>query len=270
MRCDICFDEEKGCKKHCKGIDCKNHLTCHRVYKPTVRITTKCTQSCSHCCFSCSPKKDTFMSIDMAKDINTFFTNNKVSNVNLMGGEFYCHPEWESVLDIIGNGLQRARIVSNGDWAGNAEVSGHVINFLKAHPNFHISVSNDKFHTNKYVEAAERLLNNAGVLYNISNGKNSTTNESIVPVGKASLGMHGIYSMFGCYCHNPEHKYSFLIDEEGKIYKCSFGVWDFATIDEHKDGSFAERFKFFNSKFYGVWINNCRRCVEAYERIIRN
>lgn len=55
--------------------------------------------------------------------------------------------------------------------------------------------------------------------------RNYHKDESIVPVGRASgKYIGGTYDMFGCYCQNPENMYSFLIDEKGNIYKCSFGV----------------------------------------------
>ena len=78
--------------------------------------------------------------------------------------------------------------------------------------------------------------------------KVSDLNESefnLVPIGRAESS-GGLYSMFGCYCQNPKHHYSFLIDEVGKIYKCGFGVWNYADIDDYIDGGFAPRFKEFN------------------------
>ena len=42
----------------------------------------------------------------------------------------------------------------------------------------------------------------------------------------------------GCYCHNPVRKYAFLIDERGRIYKCSFGLWPYARVTDYLDGSF--------------------------------
>ena len=66
--------------------------------------------------------------------------------------------------------------------------------------------------------------------------------------------------MFGCYCQNPENMYSFLIDEKGNIFKCSFGVLCYANIDEYLEGGFRKKFKEVNSKFYSVFISSCQSC----------
>ena len=70
--------------------------------------------------------------------------------------------------------------------------------------------------------------------------------------------------MFHNFCSNPEDQYSFLIDEVGKIYKCGFGVWDYADINDYQDGGFAHRFKEFNKKFYDIFISNCSSCISGY------
>lgn len=85
----------------------------------------------------------------------------------------------------------------------------------------------------------------------------------LVPVENAKY-TYGLYSSFSTFCSNPEKQYSFLIDEEGLIYKCSFGTWDYVNVNDYKTGGFAERFKEFNMKFYNVFISNCKRYNESY------
>jgi hypothetical protein len=75
--------------------------------------------------------------------------------------------------------------------------------------------------------------------------------------------------MFSCYCQNPKKQYDFLIDEVGKIYKCGFGVWDYADISEYLEGEFAPRFKEFNKLFYDQFISNCSRCIRSYDFNVR-
>jgi radical SAM protein with 4Fe4S-binding SPASM domain len=70
----------------------------------------------------------------------------------------------------------------------------------------------------------------------------------------------------GNYCHNPDKMYTFLIDEDGEIYKCHFGAWNYANVAEYQDGTFAERFQEFNKTFYGCFVSNCARCLDAYQR----
>ena len=89
--------------------------------------------------------------------------------------------------------------------------------------------------------------------------------EGIVPAGRGDV-YYGLYSSFGTYCSNPERKYTFLIDEEGAIYKCGFGVWDYANVSEYQEGGFEARFKEFNQKFYKCFVGNCAACQRSYRR----
>jgi radical SAM protein with 4Fe4S-binding SPASM domain len=63
----------------------------------------------------------------------------------------------------------------------------------------------------------------------------------------------------------PSNKYSFLIDEEGQVYKCGFGVLPYANISEFLNGGFREVFKDLSQKFHKQPILTCRQCIGAYE-----
>jgi len=198
------------------------------------------------------------MTVETAKEIAKFLKTNEVHSINLMGGELFCNPNWKEILDVLIPSTNMARIVSNGDWAvtdvGFAE-------HLAKHKNCYVCLSKDQWHTNKNIEEAQRQLNELNVV-----SKTSELNEAeknMVPIGRSVYG-YGFYSMFACYCHNPEHQYSFLIDEIGDIYKCGFGVWDYASVKDYIDGGFSTRFKEFNRIFYDTWVPNCSRCISAY------
>jgi len=259
--CDICLEKEckaKGGVGSCNCKTCKVYDQCNKKLRATIRITLKCTQSCKHCCYSCSPTKDTHMSIETATKVAEFLKANEVFSVNLMGGEIFCNPNWREILDVIIPTVTYARIVTNGDWAvDEREFASHIAK----HTNAYISISKDQWHTNENIKEAEKL-----VVENNIPTKTSDLNESdfsLVPVGRAEYS-GGLYSMFGTYCSNPEHHYSFLIDEEGKIYKCGFGMWDYADINDYQNGGFGKRFKEFNRVFYDTFIPNCSRCSMSY------
>jgi len=256
--CDFCFEEE--CKKtntpfSCNCETCERFDTCYRILQPTVRMTLKCTQECSHCCYECSPQKESHMSILMSEKISEFLKKYEISTVNLMGGEFSCNPNW---LEIIRNITMNTnvRLVTNGDFGED------IIDKLQEFKtNLRIAVSKDRWHSNKNVKRAEKLLKKYKFNYRITTEEEGSSN-SIVPIGRSFFFLEGPYSQFSCYCRNPIRKYSFLIDEKGIIFKCPFGLWEIDDIENDiKENSFLESFKDFNKKFHSCFIPNCYRCV---------
>lgn len=259
-RCDICLEEKCGGKHNCHCATCSRLKECYRFLHATIRITTKCTQTCSHCCFSCSPESTKMMTIEKAKEISTFLQNNHIGSLNVMGGEFFCNPDWFDIIDSFLSVSVNVRLVSNGDWANNEKVKEQLVSLNEKYPNIlHISISKDKWHNNINVESAEKFLKENKFRYNIGTDKEDDDNV-IVPIGRGQMS-YGLYELFACYCHKPEHMYSFLIDENGDIYKCGFGVWNYANIADYLDGGFRKKFKEFNKKFYGIWVSSCGSCI---------
>lgn len=263
--CDICLDEKCGGTKSCNCRTCSHRTDCHKYLHPTIRITTKCTQACSHCCFSCSPAKTRMMTIDMAKEIAKFLENNQIISLNVMGGEFYCNVNWYDILYEWLHIHCHIRLVSNGDWITDNKVKNQLLALNSMFPNqLHISISNDRYHTNKYVGDVDTFLTAHGIAHNI--GTDTQDNEdTLIPLGNAE-DIYNLYSFGVCYCYNPIHQYSFLIDETGAIYKCSFGVLQYDNIQNFTFGGFAKRFKEFNKKFYNIFIPSCKSCIRMCQQ----
>lgn len=263
--CDICLDEKCGGTKSCNCRTCSHRTDCHKYLHPTIRITTTCTQACSHCCFSCSLAKTRRMTLDMAKEIANFLKSNNIISLNVMGGEFYCNPNW---YDILYEWLYihcHIRLVSNGDWMTDDTVKNQLLTLNSMFPNqLHLSISNDRYHTNKYVKDADEFLTAHKIAHNI--GIDTQDNEdTLIPLGNAE-DIYNLYSFGVCYCHNPVHQYSFLIDETGDIYKCSFGVLQYDNIQNFTSGGFTKRFKEFNKKFYDIFIPSCKSCIRMCQQ----
>ena len=201
------------------------------------------------------------MSIEQSEKTAKFLKANNIEIVNLMGGEFFCNPDWFEVLSNIVSAVKFARIVTNGDWVPSLAVKAKLSTFISLYgKKISFSISKDKWHTNKHVDGAAAFFDTAGVRYNVATPE-ETTEASIVPVGRSMLGgSFGIFSMMGCYCQEPKNMYSFLIDEEGDIYKCGFGIFKYATIDKYLEGGFNKRFKEYNSEFYKHFIPSCKTC----------
>lgn len=274
--CDICLEETCKGNHTCKCDTCKIKDKCYRNLSATIRITNRCTQECSHCCFESSPKSNIMMSVEMSQNIAKFINANGVYSLNLMGGEFFCNPDWFEIYStLINTNINRARLVTNGDWVNSEKTKTQIKELVeKFGKKIYFSISKDKWHTNKNVDAAKKYLDSIGVTSLVAT-EEQTRDNSIVPVGRAHLQyISGIYDMMGCYCHNPKHMYSFLIDEDGKIYKCGFGVLSYDTIDDYLEGGFRQRFKEVNTKFYGQFISSCRSCynfilIQARDRIVK-
>ena len=109
-------------------------------------------------------------------------------------------------------------------------------------------------------EKAEEYIKQTGALYHVAL-PSETTDSSIVPIGRSELEYTPFYSFLGCYCHKPYEQYTFLIDENGDIYKCGFGAWKYANIKEYISGGFNKKFKEFNKKFYDIFVPSCRHCL---------
>jgi hypothetical protein len=202
------------------------------------------------------------MTIEMAEAINRFCRANEISRAEIMGGEFFVHSLWAEILEILSQELKQVRLVSNGDWAEAPKTAANVIGFLKAHPQFHVGVSRDQWHTNQHVDRAAELLQQADIPFRVPTAE-QTREESLVPVGRHRYEWSQFYSMFSCYCTPPERRYSLLIDEQGSICKCGFGSWPYASVKDYQQGGFAARFKEFNTKFYDAFISNCASCQRA-------
>ena len=250
--CDICIDHKCGEYENpsCNCAECESAHCCPKLLglSATIRITDKCTQSCAHCCFSCTPKSDKFMSITTATNIAKFLKNNPVHDVNLMGGEIYCHPRYKQILEHIIPSVKIARVVSNGDWADDHPAFA---DFLAKFENVYVSLSKDRWHTNKHVEKAVELLKAAGVTYKVETPEQDN-DKNIVPAGRGELVDNFFYSTFACYCHNPEQMYNFMINETGEIFKCGFEQWNYA-----------KRFKEFHKVFHDTFIPSCAACIRC-------
>lgn len=259
-RCNICIEEECKGKKNCSCSTCEHLKDCPKLLHATIRITNKCTQKCAHCGFSSSPDSKIMMSLDVANDIAKFIDVNNVSMLNVMGGEFFCNPDWFDILKGFLNVALHVRLVTNADWANNENVKLCLKYLVETYRDkLKISISKDQWHTNKFVDKASEFLAEINANYNIATNEETTEN-SIVPVGRGELATYNNYSMFNFFCGKPSEHYHFLIDEDGKIYKCGFGTFSYADIYEYLSGGFEDRFKKYNKAFYKCFIPNCRAC----------
>lgn len=209
------------------------------------------------------------MTVEKAKEVAQFLKANEISYVNVMGGEFFCNPEWPEIMRILIKEVRMMRLVTNSDWFPSDKQKNLLEEFIKESDHLgklKVCLSKDEWHTNTWVEQAYEFLKSLGLERVQIETPDEGRDYGVVPVGRGELvGSFGFYSFLGCYCQNPENKYTFLIDEEGKIYKCGFGVMDYAETKDYLEGGFAQRFKEFNMKFYSLPVLHCKMCVRVLE-----
>lgn len=259
-RCQFCIDPMCEGRRDCDCESCDKRDCCYRTLRPTIRVTLKCTQKCGHCCWAASPAKDKHMTPEVAELVHQFLDSNPIHYANIMGGEFWLNPDWEEVLGMIVEGLDYARLVTNGDWSADEESSRRIRAFMEAHEQCYLAITTDRWHTNKHVVTAEEFCKEHNLLHKVGGDEDD---KGLVPVGRSAFDF-GMYGMLACYCHTPVNKYTFLIDEDGTIYKCAFGTWDYDRVHNFVSGGFPERFKEFNEKFYGLFVGSCTSCRRAY------
>lgn len=263
--CDFCFNPDKNCEHNCKGIDCANYSRCHRKLHEVIRITKKCTQSCGHCCFSCSPNETVMMTVQTSKEINQFNQFNHILMINIMGGEFWCNPDYYKIICNLSQGMRRIRITTNGDWVIKPAICKKLLKIaelLKSLPEFYLGISKDQYHNNKNVEKAVEFCQIHEIPYIIND---ADIQEAIVPVGKGAW--HETFmSSISCCCKTNKYLYSFMVDERGVIFYCSYGIWGVDLVQNYLTESFGQRFievkKIFNSA-----LHSCVDCYRSYLRL---
>ena len=200
---------------------------------------------------------------DTARRIGEFLEANKITSINVMGGEFFCNQDWLHVLIYLGHG-RKMRLVTNGDWYPNQKVKNDLLELASRTPGLNVAISYDKWHINKYTFHAKNYLDNEGIYYTTAEWNGS---EGVVPIGRAKFE-YGEYSTFSCYCEEPRRKYSIMIDEEGNIAKCVFGLYNFSHINDHIGGGFDHVFKKFGTQFYKVFRGNCVACQRMHKQFL--
>lgn len=206
------------------------------------------------------------MSVATAQTIAKFLVANDIKSINLMGGEVWLNPDWKEIITLF-SCVDRIRVVSNSDFM---VLCPEFLPFLSQLDNVKLCLSNDKWHTNKHVSAAEKEANRLDINCEVSGKSGDALKEDgIVPVGRMRWGANNMFDMFMAYCQKPENKYSILIDENGEIYKCCFERFAFDNVEDYlEEKSFNARFKQFGTAFHNMWISNCLACDRLHSRYL--
>jgi MoaA/NifB/PqqE/SkfB family radical SAM enzyme len=200
------------------------------------------------------------MSVDTAESISQFLKLYEIKRTSIMGGEFFCNPDWLHIFKILLPNLDYCRLVTNGDWAKDKDFLKQLLPY---NDRMSIAISEDRWHSNKFTKQAVEQCEELNFHWALPS-EEMQRDTALVPVGRLEYNPSGFYGMFSAYCSNPAQHYSFLIDEIGDIFKCSFGKKKYTNIKKHLDGSFLVKFKEFNKKFYQRSPMNCYRCTSMF------
>lgn len=78
-----------------------------------VLVTDKCNANCPFCINKDIRKGNGFMSLDLFKRICTFFEQNNIENIRIMGGEPTIHPQFVEMMQIAQSHFKRVTIFTN-------------------------------------------------------------------------------------------------------------------------------------------------------------
>ncbi|MDD4376316.1 MAG: radical SAM protein [Clostridia bacterium] len=123
-----------------------------------IEITTACNMRCRHCFQGDYPQK--YMEFEKFKKIVDILCHTNVYEINLVGGEIFCHKELHEMIKYIKNKNMAITIVTNG-----LVIDDKWVNILTDLPNLHLLLSMDgigKVHDyirgeGKYIKLQETL-----------------------------------------------------------------------------------------------------------------
>ena len=231
-----------------------------------VRLTTRCQNSCAHCCYECGPKRTEVMSLAVAQQIRPCFEG-QVTWLNVMGGEVTLLPNYPELLAALH--FVPLRIVTNGWWVDNAHARNKLLATVRslshAGPPVVLGISRDRYHPPGVGERAHAWLEQH-IEFNDDWGFTATKDpkqeeKAIAPVGRAWLNELGdeILRMFSPYCTAHQHRKSMTVLEDGSVTFCTFGAWPMGYLHWGFDELEATR-----ERMAKVWISNCVSCWRSW------
>ena len=233
----------------------------------TVRLTTRCLYTCKHCCFSCGPKCNDVMSLDIAKQVRTCFEGH-VTWLNVMGGELTLLPNYPELLEAMH--FVPLRIVTNGWWVDHEKPRQKLLATIRSMsqqgPPIYLGISRDRFHPAGVGDRAHAWLTEQNPDFKEDWGFTATKDpkeeeRAIAPVGRAWENELGdeMLRMFGAYCHAHKNNQSMTVLEDGSVTFCEFGAWPMGYL--HWGFDELEEIRVRMSK---VFIPNCVSCWRSW------
>jgi hypothetical protein len=108
--------------------------------------TLKCTASCGHCCFSCTPFREEKMDFDIAMSIIRAAKGTFLNTVFFSGGEVFLY--YDELLELMREAKSDFSIIvaTNGFWGSNYDRAKNMLKQLKNAGLTRLIISYDEFH----------------------------------------------------------------------------------------------------------------------------
>jgi len=166
-----------------------------------LQITNKCNMECAHCMFECSPRKRSFMSMDVfCAAISAAAALNE--SVMLGGGEPTLHPDFREFVDLALHKSERGvSCVTNGKRTNDAF---WMLELAEDSPNFYPELSLDRFHADVNIHVRNAYLNARCV--------RDSSNWKVILAGRAVTSRAA--GVEECRC--PD----LFVDPQGRFWPC--------------------------------------------------
>ena len=208
-----------------------------------INVGAKCTASCKHCCFSCTPDSLECLSDKDIDGILDYIESNKdVTSVSITGGEPLLR--FEKVKEIIRrchDAQKTVSLVTNGFWGKNLENAMSITKELKKSGLDIATLSYDDYHKEyippQYISNALMAIKavNIKAALNITVYKNRHNLNLVEELGEAVFGIQlGIMPVCRAGNSNDIDETSLYVHESNMISKrCPSFRWEIAI---HHDG----------------------------------
>lgn len=214
-----------------------------------INIDSKCTASCSDCCFECSPQAKEHISNEEISHIMSYVKVHKdVRQVSITGGEpMLRREEVVEIIKLCSSLGKEVTLITNGFWAIDPEVAERTVGELVSDGLSALTVSYDEFHSEFIPVDRIRNLLSAARKFDISIALNMVVSRdrrgiklldelgssvfgvpiTAVPVSRAGrakeIDEKELYfsdfnekNMLRC----PVHSWEFVIHHDGYVYPC--------------------------------------------------
>lgn len=231
-----------------------------------VRLTTRCQNTCAHCCYECGPDRTEVMPLAVAQQVRSCFEG-QVTWLNVMGGEVTLLPDYPELLEALH--FVPLRIVTNGWWVDHVKARRKLLATVRAlsaaGPPVYLGISRDRYHPPGVGERAHAWLKQQAKFnddWGFTATKDPTEEErAIAPVGRAWWNELGdeILRMFSPYCKAHRHREAMTVLEDGSVTFCTFGAWPMGYLH----WGFAE-LEATRKRMEKVWLPNCVSCWRSW------